>query len=411
MAATMEVGGSLPFPNAHQFAASSKDVEHSLPVPNVQEVSSQEVGDSVPVPVPDVEQSSSLEVGGSLPVPNVQELAAVSEDVSARYIRPERELEQVANGEFGQIPVIDMSKLVGDDKEESARLHSACKEWGFFQVINHGVADEVITKMTENIQEFFSLPLQEKMEYAQLPTGMEGYGQAFVFSEQQTLDWGDMLFINATPINERRMRFWPKNPASFRETLDKYAAELEKAARRLMVSMARNLGVEPEKLLSLFDDGVQSLRMNYYPPCEQASKVTGIAPHADGTGLTLLTRLNQAQGLQVMKEGKWVPIDPLPGAFIVNIGDMLEIITNGEYKSIEHRALVNDKNERLSIASFHDPSMNIMVEPLPDLLIKDQKKQAPNYKSISHRDYKKISRQMKLDGKDRGFITHMKIEA
>ncbi|CAI0550636.1 unnamed protein product [Linum tenue] len=289
-----DVEGSLPVPNVQEPAASSKEVGYPLPVPNVQEASSLEVGDSVPVP--GVEQSSSLEVGGSLPVPNVQELAAISEDVSARYIRPERELEEVADGEFGQIPVIDMSKLVGDDNEESARLHSACKEWGFFQVINHGVAEEVITKMTENIQEFFRLPLQEKMEYAQLPTGMEGYGQAFVFSEKQTLDWGDMLFINATPINERRMRFWPKNPSSFRETLDKYAAEVEKAARRLMVSMAKNLGVEPEKLLHLFDDGVQSLRMNYYPPCEQASKVTGIAPHADGTGLTLLTRLNQAQG-------------------------------------------------------------------------------------------------------------------
>ncbi|CAL1405069.1 unnamed protein product [Linum trigynum] len=367
------------------------------------------VGGCLPVPIFQQQLAPTAgEVGGYLPVPNVQELAAVSKDVSARYIRPERELEQVAAGEFGQIPVIDMSKLqVGDD--ELAKLHSACKEWGFFQVINHGVAEQVITKMAEDVQHFFSLSLEEKMEYAQLSTGIEGYGQAFVFSEKQTLDWGDMLYINATPVHERKMRFWPRNPSSFRATLDQYAAELEKAARSLLISMSRNLEVEPEKLLNLFNDGEQSLRMNYYPPCEQASKVTGVAPHADGTGLTLLTRLNQAQGLQVRKEGKWVPIDPLPGAFIVNIGDILEIITNGEYKSIEHRALVNDRNERLSIASFHDPNMDVMIEPMSDLLVKDQKKQAPNYKSISHRDYKKISRNMKLDGKDGGFITHMKI--
>ncbi|CAI0396516.1 unnamed protein product [Linum tenue] len=254
---------------------------------------------------------SGMEVGGSLPVPNVQQLASRSEGVPVRYIRPELELERVSNGEYDRIPLIDMSKLNDVRDDEAAKLHSACKDWGFFQVINHGVAEEVILKMKADIQEFFSQPLEEKMEYAQLPNGIEGYGQAFVVSEEQKLDWGDMLYINAQPINRRNMR---------------YSIELEKVAQSLMISMAKNLGVEPEKLLDLFKEGVQTVRMNYYPPCEQASKVIGIAPHSDGSGLTLLNQVNEVQGLQIKKDGKWVPVDPIPGAFIVNVGDIIEVI-------------------------------------------------------------------------------------
>lgn len=84
------------------------------------------------------------------------------------------------------------------------------------QLINHGVGDEVIEKMKIDIQEFFELPLEEKMACAQLPNNIEGYGQAFVVSEDQKLDWGDMLFLLPQPVPIRNMRFWPTIPSSFR---------------------------------------------------------------------------------------------------------------------------------------------------------------------------------------------------
>ncbi|CAI0418404.1 unnamed protein product [Linum tenue] len=350
------------------------------------------------------------EAGGSLPVPNVQQLASSSNDVPIRYIRPELELERVSSDdEYVQVPVIDMSKLDdGDDDDdvELAKLHSACRDWGFFQVINHGIAEEVILKMKADIEEFFNQPMQVKMESAQLPNGFEGYGQVFVVSKEQKLDWGDMLFIITQPIHGRSMELWPRIPSSFRETLEQYSIELEKLARCLLSFMARNLGLESEKLLTLFNEGLQSMRMNYYPPCEQANKVIGLAPHSDGSGLTLLTQVNEVQGLQIRKDGKWVPIHPIPGAFIVNIGDVLEIMSNGEYKSIEHRAVVNHEKERLSIAAFHSPNAKVVIGPLPEIL----KGQAPNYKSISHEDYLKLGAKIKLDGKGKGLIHQMKIQ-
>lgn len=84
------------------------------------------------------------------------------------------------------------------------------------QLINHGVPKEVVEKMKIDTHEFFQLPLEKKKTYAQLPNSIEGYGQAFVQSEEQKLDWGDMLFLLGQPVSARNMRFWPTHPTSFR---------------------------------------------------------------------------------------------------------------------------------------------------------------------------------------------------
>ncbi|OMO93129.1 Plant peroxidase [Corchorus olitorius] len=340
--------------------------------------------------------------GGSLQVDNVQSLASQNlKDIPSRYIRPELEVDVVSIDESLQIPVIDMSKLGQDDELE--KLHSACKHWGFFQLIDHGVGDEVIEKMKIDIQKFFKLPLEEKMACAQLPNNIEGYGQAFVVSEDQKLDWGDMLFLLPLPKPLRNMRFWPTTPPSFRETLDKYSMEFQKVTIHLIKLMAKNLRSDPDMLASFFEDGIQGIRMNYYPPCEQANKVIGLAPHSDATALTLLIQVNEVEGLQIKKNGKWVPVKPIPGGFIINIGDIIEIMSNGEYKSIEHRAVVNPERERLSIAAFHSPNMNSKIGPLPDLV----KANESRYKTISQEEFVKLTVSSKLDGK--GLLDQLKL--
>ncbi|GLT91187.1 hypothetical protein SLE2022_090870 [Rubroshorea leprosula] len=339
-----------------------------------------------------------VEYGGSLPVQNVQALSAEKlEDIPAQYIRPELESDEVSIDESLQIPVVDMAKLVSDQfaghDQELNKLHLACKDWGFFQLINHGVLDEVIENMKIDIQEFFKLPLGEKMGCAQEPNNLEGYGQAFVVSEEQKLDWGDMLFLLTQPVFIRNLKFWPTNPPSLRATLNKYSAELQKVAICLMRSMGKNLGIDPEQLAGLFENGTQGIRMNYYPACAHANKVIGLAPHSDATGLTLLVQVNEVEGLQIRKNGKWVPVKPLPGAFIINVGDIVEILSNGEYRSIEHRAMVNPKKERLSVAAFH--SIQAKVGPLPDLV----KEKKPKFKTVTHDEYISMAISNKLDGK------------
>ncbi|KAK1285815.1 S-norcoclaurine synthase 1 [Acorus calamus] len=333
---------------------------------------------------------------GSLPVDNVQALASKKlGHIPTRYIRPETETETILR----DIPTVDLSKLLDQrsSDEESKNLHFACEEWGFFHLVNHGVGVEVIEKMKLDIKEFFKQPLEVKEAYKQLPSSVEGYGQAFVASDEQKLDWADIVYLNTRPIPLRKMRFWPTQPPSFIETLDQYTFELRKVADILFRVMAKNLGVDADVLTNKFEEGVQSVRINYYPPCPQADKALGLSPHTDGIGLTILLQINEVQGLQIKKDDNWIPISPLlPDSFIVNIGDVIEILSNGKYKSTNHRAMVNREKERLSIGTFMSPSFDTDIGPPPEL-VRDGE---AFYKSMTYGQFFSHFLSGQLNGKD-----------
>ncbi|KAK1272469.1 S-norcoclaurine synthase 1 [Acorus gramineus] len=141
------------------------------------------------------------------------------EEIPNRYVRPEIDAEPtIGNDVQPEIPTVDLSKLLDErsSEEESEKLHLACEEWGFFHLINHGVSGELIEKMKLDLIEFFKQPLEVKIRHSQLPGDIEGYGQAFVVSDEQKLDWADMFFLHTRPVSLRNMRFWSTQPPSFR---------------------------------------------------------------------------------------------------------------------------------------------------------------------------------------------------
>ncbi|KAF8731683.1 hypothetical protein HU200_015612 [Digitaria exilis] len=323
------------------------------------------------------------------------------EEIPERYIRFEETAEEV-NGSHDMssaIPIIDFNKLLDleSSKKECAKLGSACRQWGFFQLINHGVPPEVISNFRNDMTEFFKKPLEEKKVYSMEPGNLEGYGQHFVVSENQKLDWADMFYLVLRPKDSRNLRFWPNNPPSFRESIDMYSSEAAKIVSCLLRFVATDMGVEPESLLERFQGQPQSMRMTYYPPCKQADKVVGLSPHVDCAGLTLLLQANDVQGLQIRKDGKWVTVNAVDGAFIVNVGDILEILSNGRYKSIEHRAVVHPTKERMSAAVFHHTCKDATVGPLPELVKKDGE---ALYSSIGYMDFITRFFAAKLDGRN-----------
>ncbi|GAY31841.1 hypothetical protein CUMW_272440 [Citrus unshiu] len=168
--------------------------------------------------------------------------------------------------------------------------------------------------------------MEEKKKYWQYPGEVEGFGQAFVVSEEQKLDWGDLFFMTTLPVHLRKPHLFPKLPPSLRDTLEVYSMEVNALAMNLISGMAKVLHIKDEEVREFFENGLQSMRMNYYPPCPQPEKVTGLTPHSDAVALTILLQINEAEGLQIKKDGKWFPIRPLPNAFIVNIGDVLEVM-------------------------------------------------------------------------------------
>lgn len=287
-------------------------------------------------------------------------------EVPERYVRPDMKAEPaIIDAEGYNLPIIDMSRLLNSElyEEEIAKLGSACEDWGFFQLVNHGVDEGLLEQIKADITEFFRLPLEEKLAIAIHPNGVQGFGHHFVFSKEQKLDWVDLLFLATRPVEERSLEFWPTKPSTFRDKLDKYSLKLANVSTQLLKFMANNLGVDQDALLGTFDGQPQSV--------------------------------NDVQGLQIKKDGKWFSVESIPGALVVNIGDVLEILTNGKYKSIEHRAVINPIKERITIAAFHSANLFCTIGPLQDLL----KAGEARYKAIDGVEFTKGYFAAKLEGR------------
>ncbi|KAL6196669.1 hypothetical protein ACLB2K_032283 [Fragaria x ananassa] len=369
------------------------------------------------------EESSSWLCCVSHLVPSVQELAKKPiTTLPLRYIQQDLhdgdardQVNKIGSDEASssvqpEIPTINFKKLLSrkesnsfQDSDELARLHLACKEWGFFQLVNHGVSSSLLEKIKTEIQDFFNLSIDEKKRFWQRPEDMEGFGQLFVVSEEQKLDWADVFFMTTLPVQMRKPHLFPELPCPFKDTLEIYSLELNNLAMAILTQMEHALKVDANELTELFEDGMQSMRINYYPPCPQPEKVIGFT-HSDASGLTILLQVNEMEGLQIKKDGNWLPVKPLPEAFIVNIGDALEIKTNGTYRSIEHRAIVNSEKERLSIATFCNLRVDGEIGPASSLITE----QTPAaYTRIGVQDYTKAFFARKIQGKS--FIDDLKV--
>ncbi|CAN8233891.1 unnamed protein product [Cochlearia groenlandica] len=349
----------------------------------------------------------------SLIVPSVLEIVKDKyfKTVPPRYVRSDQDQTEILYDPClsSEIPIIDMKRLcsVSAMDSELEKLDSACKDWGFFQLINHGIDSSFLEKLETEVQAFFNLSIEEKKKLWQRSGEFEGFGQVNIVSEDQKLDWGDMFILTTEPIRSRKSHLFSKLPLSFRETVETYSFEVKNITKILFAKMASVLQIKREEMEDLFDDIWQSIKINYYPPCPQPDQVIGLTPHSDAAGLTILLQVNQVEGLQIKKDGKWVVVKPLQDALVVNVGEILEIITNGRYRSIEHRAVVNSEKERLSVAMFHSPGKETMIGPAKSIVERTHKKQCL-FKSMSTQDYFDAFFAQKLNGKSH--LHHMTIQ-
>ncbi|EOY18071.1 2-oxoglutarate (2OG) and Fe(II)-dependent oxygenase superfamily protein, putative [Theobroma cacao] len=125
--------------------------------------------------------------------------------------------------------------------------------------------------------------------------------------------------------------------------------------------------------------------MNYCPPCSRPDLVLGISPHSDGGSLTLLLQDDEITGLQIRHKEEWIPVKPIPNSLVMNIGDAVEILSNGMYRSIEHRAITNEKKERISVSAFAFVDDELEIGPL-DSMVEDLNRPRM-YQKIKYVDY------------------------
>ncbi|XP_075476448.1 protein LATERAL BRANCHING OXIDOREDUCTASE 1-like [Primulina tabacum] len=345
---------------------------------------------------------SDIKVGH---IDDVQELGkAKISHIPERFIRDLTERpnsDNVITSTNNNIPVVDFSKLckgnIDEICSEILKIKISCEEWGFFQVINHEINLDLLEKIEKVATEFFLMPLEEKQKYPMIPGTVQGYGQAFVFSENQKLDWCNMFALGLEPHYVRNPKLWPAKPSNFSETVEIYSREIRKLCKNLLKYIAISLGCKDDVFEEMFGAAVQAIRMNYYPACPRPDLVLGLSPHSDGSALTVLQQgKGNSVGLQILRNNAWIPVQPIPNALVINIGDTIEVLTNGRYKSVEHRAVTHKEKDRLSIVTFYAPSYELEVGPLRELV---DDKNPCKYRRYNHGDYSKHYVTNKLQGK------------
>ncbi|KAM7493161.1 hypothetical protein LguiB_027770 [Lonicera macranthoides] len=183
-----------------------------------------------------------------------------------------------------------------------------------------------------------------------------------------------------------------------RDAVETYSAEVRKVAGKLFGCLSLIMGMEKEEgLLELQKELQISMRVTYYPTCSSPNKVLGLSPHSDASSITIFMQNNDTVGLQIRHDGGWVPVKPVPNSLIINVGDVLEMWSNGKYKSIEHRAVTSETNTRISFGAFVMPNIDVEIEPLQEMLSMQQK--PAKYKKVKFGDYLTYALRQKMDGK------------
>ncbi|CAL0304962.1 unnamed protein product [Lupinus luteus] len=269
------------------------------------------------------------------------------------------------------IPVIDLDQIIPPitSQNELAKLKEALNSWGCFQAINHGMTSSFMDKVREISKQFFELPKEEKEKYARGPNDIEGYGNDTTFIESQKLDWADRLYLKVHPQDKRKFKFWPEIPNDFRDTIVEYTEKIRLLNEVICKAMAKSLNLEEDCFLNEYGDNDEIImRLNYYPPCPMADQVLGVKPHADGSTITFLLQDKEVEGLQVLKDNLWYKVPIISDALLVNVGDQIEILSNGNFLSPIHRVVTNTEKERLTIAMFCIPDIEKEIKPVEKLV-------------------------------------------
>lgn len=257
----------------------------------------------------------------------------------------------VSNLGADPIPVIDLSSPTPEVVDQ---IRTAASKFGFFQVINHGVPVSLLDRLVKAVKAFHELPAEERMSHYRrdMETGVNYFSNVDLFLSKAA-SWRDTLQLRLGPT----MANIDAIPAICRNEIIEWDKEVTQLGETLLNLLSQGLGVKADKLKEMSCSGGRVMVGHYYPYCPEPNKTVGLAYHTDPGVLTVLLQ-DQVGGLQVKHDGQWVDVKPIHGALVINVGDLLQIISNNKYTSVEHRVYANPLHEpRVSIAVFFNPSM------------------------------------------------------
>jgi isopenicillin N synthase-like dioxygenase len=293
---------------------------------------------------------------------------------------------------ISNVPVIDIDEL--HRPETLAALDRACREWGFFQVTNHGIPADVIAAMNAAMRSFFAQPIDVKRRISRTADNAWGF-----FDRELTkniTDWKQVFDVGRTDTHAQRQQ-WPAGMPEFRNAVTRYYRYNERLALRLLSAISVNLGMSRGFLSRGFGpDNMSFLRLNYYPVCPHPAAPEGLANpaeghlgvnhHTDAGALTLLLQDNEP-GLEVFRDNTWHLIEPRSDALVINIGDMVQVWSNDRYCAALHRGLTNPERARYSVPFFLCPSYDTNYAPVPSMLANGE---LPRYRTINWGEFRTL---------------------
>ncbi|CAN1151781.1 1-aminocyclopropane-1-carboxylate oxidase homolog 1 [Linum perenne] len=295
-----------------------------------------------------------------------------------------------------KFPIIDLS-MVHDPvkrKETVDQIRNAAESWGFFLIVNHGVPKNIQDEMKAGVHGFFDLDLEQKKEfYDREQTKKVMYSSNPDMYSIPVCSWTDLMLTHVTPEPPK-----PEDlPESCKEIVPKYTSEMNKLGDLLFQLLSEGLGLESNHLKDMGCPEAVGYAFHYYPPCPQPELALGCVHHTDIDFLTVILQ-DQVGGLQVLHHNSWIDVPYIPGALVVNIGDMLQLISNDKFISALHRVKAQKVGPRVSNATFfgHGSSkFTRLYGPIKELV---SEKNPPKYKEITIRDFYRASYEKGVDG-------------
>lgn len=282
-----------------------------------------------------------------------------------------------------QLPVIDLSAADRGPQARAllhAQLHSAAHDVGFFQLTGHGVTDAETTALTTAMRAFFALPEADRLAIDNINSPhFRGYTRTGDERTGGSMDWRDQLDIGAerpahVPGPGEPGYWWLEGPNQWPAALPElrpaalaWIDRLSRVAHKLLTELLTAIGAPPDFYDDAFGDRAHlQLKLVRYPGSAGEGGGQGVGAHKDYGFLTLLQQ-DRIGGLQVEREdGAFHDVPPLPGAFVVNLGELLEVATNGYLKATNHRVVSPPgATERFSVPFFYNPRLDARIEPLP----------------------------------------------
>ncbi|KAL2929850.1 Protein DMR6-LIKE OXYGENASE 1 [Bienertia sinuspersici] len=302
-------------------------------------------------------------------------LSTHSPMLTPNFVLPVERRPNLAEVLRDKVPIIDLGK--NDTNGLVEEIAKACEEYGLFLIVNHGVPLELCENMLSAVTDLFYQPPQIKALLVSDDPDKDvricnHYRKVEEKGDQKSKRfsmWSEVFKHSWHPSDDSFADLLPSNPPNYRRVVTAYAREIGILMSQLLSLMSQGLGLKGDVLQHrLGKNPLFRVQANYYPPCSNPNLTLGLGVHTDRDALTVLLPTSNVEGLQIMKDDKWIVVDPIPNALVVNIGDQLQVLSNGRYKSVLHRVVTNEHQSRVSIAMFYGPDKDAYIGPVEDLI-------------------------------------------